>query len=113
MSLVSRQGSTVGFSLALAAHRGVALLGACRTLDVDSENRPQRGQFLPGSQAHSTAMGQETGEKWTAAADLQPTLPKSDRLLGQTPSLAVVARLALYADGGAINRQLSLDGTLG
>ena len=57
-------------------------LGACRTLDVDSENRPQRGQFLPGSQAHSTAMGQETGEKWTAAADLQPTFPKSDRLLG-------------------------------
>ncbi len=26
-------------------------------------------------------MGQEGGEKWTAAADLQPTLPKSDRLL--------------------------------
>ena len=26
-------------------------------------------------------MGQEDGEKWTAAVDLQPTLPKSDRLL--------------------------------
>ena len=27
-------------------------------------------------------MGQKNGEKWTAAVDLQPTLPKSDRLLG-------------------------------
>ena len=27
-------------------------------------------------------MGQKDGEKWTAAVDLQPTLPKSDRLLG-------------------------------
>ena len=26
-------------------------------------------------------MGQEAGEKWTAAVDLQPTIPKSDRLL--------------------------------
>ena len=25
-------------------------------------------------------MGQKDGEKWTAAADLQPTIPKSDRL---------------------------------
>ncbi|HMT63323.1 MAG TPA: hypothetical protein PKE22_00590, partial [Ottowia sp.] len=40
---------------------------------VDSENGPQRGQFLPDSQAHSHAMGQEAGEKWTAAAHLQPT----------------------------------------
>ncbi len=27
-------------------------------------------------------MGQKDGEKWTAAVDLQPTLPKSDSLLG-------------------------------
>ena len=27
-------------------------------------------------------MGQKDGEKWTAAVDLQPTIPKSDRLLG-------------------------------
>jgi SulP family sulfate permease len=27
-------------------------------------------------------MGQKDGEKWTAAADLQPTISKSDRLLG-------------------------------
>ncbi len=27
-------------------------------------------------------MGQKDGEKWTAAVDSQPTLPKSDRLPG-------------------------------
>ena len=27
-------------------------------------------------------MGQKSGEKWTAAAKLQPTFPKPDRLLG-------------------------------
>ena len=31
--------------------------GACRTWGVESENRPQRGQFLPDLQAHSPAMG--------------------------------------------------------
>ncbi|MEX1165887.1 MAG: helix-turn-helix transcriptional regulator, partial [Hydrogenophaga sp.] len=31
---------------------------------------------------HSPAMGQKGGEKSTAAVDLQPTLPKSDSLLG-------------------------------
>ena len=56
-------------------------LAAFRTRDVESENWPQRGQFLPDSKAHSPAMGREGGEKWTAAADLQPTFPKSDRLL--------------------------------
>ena len=57
------------------------LLGACRALGIDSEKEPQRGQFLPDLQAHSPTMGQKTGEKWTAAALLQPMLPKSDRLL--------------------------------
>ena len=57
-------------------------LGACRALGIDSEKEPQRGQFLPDLQAHSPAMGQKAGEKWTAAALLQPMLPKSDRLLG-------------------------------
>ena len=33
-------------------------LGACRIWGVESENRPQRGQFLPDLQAHSPAMGQ-------------------------------------------------------
>jgi len=54
--------------------------GACRTLGVDSENAPQRGQFLSDSLPHSGAMGQEDGKKWAAAAHSQPTIPKSDRL---------------------------------
>ena len=56
--------------------------GACRTLGVESENVPQRDQFLPDSPPHSGTMGQEDGEKWAAAAHSQPTIPKSDRLLG-------------------------------
>ena len=57
------------------------LPGACRALGIDSEKEPQRGQFLPDLQCHSLAMGQKAGEKWTAAALLQPMPPKSDRLL--------------------------------
>ena len=70
-------------------------LGACRAWGVESENRrflqnrPQRGQFLPDLQPNSSAIRQKDGEKWTAAADLQPTFPKSDRLLwGGTSGLA-------------------------
>ncbi len=59
-----------------------AALGACRALGVESENASRRGQFLPDSQPHSGAMGQEAGKKWAAAAHSQPTIPKSDRLLG-------------------------------
>ena len=55
---------------------------------------------LPDLQAHSRAMGQKAGEKWIAAVDLQPTTPKSDRLLGRwlTPQKArdVPRWLALY-----------------
>ena len=50
---------------------------------LTSENRPQRGQFLPDLQAHSPTMGQKDSEKWTAAADLQPTIPKADGLLAR------------------------------
>ena len=66
-------------SLARSAAR--IALGACRTWDVDSEKWPRRGQFLLDLPAHSPAMGQKDGEKWTAAAASQPKLPKSDRLL--------------------------------
>ena len=59
-----------------------SVLGACRTLVVDSENRPQRGHFLPDSPQHECSMVQEAGEKGAAAVDLQPTIPKSDRLPG-------------------------------
>ena len=37
---------------------------------------------MPDLQAHSPAMGQEDGKKWTAAVDSQPTFHKSDRLPG-------------------------------
>ncbi|MBC7215940.1 MAG: hypothetical protein H5U28_12155 [Burkholderiaceae bacterium] len=52
-------------------------------MGVDSEKVPQRDQFLPDSPPHSGAMGQEDGKKWAAAAHSQPTIPKSDRLLGR------------------------------
>ena len=74
-----------------AARLDASDLGACRTWGVESENWPQRGQFLPDLQPHSPAMGQKDGEKWTAAADSQPTISKSDRLL-DTSSLAFVSR---------------------
>lgn len=61
--------------------------GARRTLGVDSENGPQRAPFLPHSQPHSGAMGQEDGKKWAAAAPSQPTIPKSGRLLGRLEQL--------------------------
>ncbi|MGE4377113.1 MAG: hypothetical protein AB7E10_07080 [Burkholderiaceae bacterium] len=58
-------------------------------MGVDSENAPRRDHFLPDSPPHGGAMGQEDGvleerrsQKWTAAAHSQPTIPKSDRLLG-------------------------------
>ena len=74
---------------------------------LTSENRPQRGQFLPDLQALSPAMGQNEvsvktnlyssyvatkkggarevrrSQKWASAVDLQPTIAKSDRLLGK------------------------------
>ena len=58
--------------------------GACRTLGVDSENAPRRGQFLP---------------------DSPPTIPTSDRLPAKTPvaatPIAFVRAIALaYAQRG-------------
>ena len=64
-----------------AARLDASDLGACRTWSVDSENWPQRGQFLPDLQPNSPAMGQKDGKKWTAAVNLEPTISKSDRLL--------------------------------
>ena len=44
-------------------------------------------------------MGQKDGEKWTAAADLQPTISKSDRLLGrEAPNSAVARQVRSYND---------------
>ena len=36
---------------------------------------------MSGSPAHSHSYGPRSWRKWTAAANLQPTLPKPDRLL--------------------------------
>ena len=49
-------------------------------------------------------MGQEGGEKWTAAADLQPTIPKSDRLLA-----LVAAALAALLPGLPCGAQTNVD----
>ena len=43
--------------------------------------RPRGDSFCPVRRPIAEAMGREAGEKWTAAVSLQPTLPKSDRLL--------------------------------
>ncbi len=59
------------------------LLAACRTWGIDSENQPQRGQFLPDSQASSLAISQEDGEKCTDEVGWQPAIPQFDGLLGQ------------------------------
>ena len=64
-----------------AVHGGI-ILGACRAWSAESENWPQRVQFLPDLQPNSQAIGQKAGEKWAAAADLQPAISKSDRLPG-------------------------------
>lgn len=84
------------------AERLQAVLGACRTWGVDSENRPQRDQFLPDLPAHSPAMGQKDGEKWAAAVDLQPTIPKFDRLPGRPVLPAVVYVAAGMAGPGHV-----------
>jgi MSHA biogenesis protein MshL len=76
-------------------------LGACRTLVVDSENRPQRGQFSPDLPPHSPAMGQKAGEKWTAAVGLQPTIPKSGRLRGTSGKAYAALALLLVCSGCA------------
>ncbi|MGD9774207.1 PD-(D/E)XK nuclease family protein [Diaphorobacter sp.] len=61
--------------------------GVSRTCSAESENRrfhqnrPQRAQFSPDLQPNSRAIGQEDGEKWAAAVDLQPATSKSERLL--------------------------------
>ena len=57
-------------------------LGAWAAESGDGERRPRRGQFLPDLQPHSQTMGQKDGEKWTAAADLQPPIFLPPRLLG-------------------------------
>ena len=65
-------------------------LGACRAWGVEAftecggaKTGPSEDSFCPVRRPIAVAMGQEAGEKWTAAVSLQPTLPKPDRLLGR------------------------------
>ena len=55
-------------------------------------------------------MGQKDGEKWTAAANLQPTIPKPDRLPGLRLKLSHAQRdvLADDASGDCLDAVLCL-----
>ena len=64
-------------------------LGACRTWGVEAKFGPREDSFRRICSPIAIAMGQKAGvlgerrsQKWTAAAKLQPTFPKPDRLLG-------------------------------
>ena len=73
-------------------------------------------------------MGQKDGEKWTAAVDSQPTLPKPDRLLAlsdwyrleengqlserKDPSPGTLDGLAEMLDGKAEHRLATVDEAL-
>ena len=71
-----------------------AVLEACRAWGVEAKIGPSEDSFCQVRRLIAEAMGQEAGEKWTAAVNLQPTLPKSDRLLeimvGRSPVCTVV-----------------------
>ena len=63
-------------------------LGACRAWGVEAFTEcggakigPSEDSFCQVRRLIAEAMGQEADEKWTAAVNLQPTLPKADRLL--------------------------------
>ena len=58
-----------------------AALGACRAWGVEAKYGPSEDSFCRIRRPIAVAMGQEAGEKWTAAAKLQPTIPEPDRLL--------------------------------
>ena len=58
---------------------GGLILGACRALGVESENRPQRGQFCRLCSAHTGVMGPKGGE-WDRCGRFAADEPKSDRL---------------------------------
>ena len=52
---------------------------------VEAKGGPSEDSFCRIRRLIAEAMGQEAGEKWTAAVNLQPTLPKPDRFLGACP----------------------------
>ncbi len=107
MSLDDGKYASPELAAGVSRETGIALaLGACRTLGIESENRPQRGQFVPDLQAHSGTMGQKDGAKWAAAVGSQPMLPKSDRLLEAAFAAAVIEQVEIAAKyAGYIDRQ--------
>ncbi len=58
-------------------------LGACRTWGFRAKIVPSEDSYPPICRPIAQPMGQKAGGKWTAADNLQPMLPKSDRLLGR------------------------------
>ena len=60
--------------------RQPAGLGACRAWGVEAKIGPSEDSFWRIRRPIATAMGQKADEKWTVAVNLQPTLPKPDRL---------------------------------
>lgn len=56
-------------------------LGACRAWGAEARLGPSEDSFCRVCRPIAEAMGQEAAEKWTAAAQLQPALPKPDSLL--------------------------------
>ncbi|HYN61714.1 MAG TPA: carbohydrate-binding protein, partial [Rubrivivax sp.] len=81
---------------------------AGRASSIERDRAPQRGRGLPDWQPPGPARGQEAGEGWTAAADLQPTLTAPDRLpeavvldTGLDPVCAFAVRLRIAPQGKA------------
>ena len=75
--------------LVLPALAIAADLGACRTCGTASENSAGRGQIFGDSPTDSGSIGQEAAQIWTAQADLQPVLHKSDKVLEGRVSLVI------------------------
>jgi len=75
-------------------------LAACRTWDVEKRKSAPTRTVLAAFLPHSPATGQEGGEKWTAAVDLQPTIPKSHRLLGVTLEADIIKQKLPENNGG-------------
>ena len=65
-------------------------LGAYRDWGVEAKIGPSEDSFCQVRRLLAIDIGQEAGEKWTAAVNLQPTLPKPDRLLAALAHLVLI-----------------------
>ena len=80
---------------------GACRLGACRVWGVEAKIGPSEDSFCQVRRLIAIAMGQEADEKWTAAVNLQPTLPKPDRLLDTAVGRARAGRDGVRWQGQA------------